>query len=89
MATNKTTEKPPRPPKEQRIPHWKQWAVKNVPLFRFKELRPEREPTLKEMPDEFRVYVLEHPEVEKVFSQPSYKENDSSTVCYELEKEVT
>ena len=37
------------------------------------------------MPNELRVYVLEHPEVEKVFSQPSYKENDSSTVCYKLE----
>ena len=37
------------------------------------------------MPDELRVYVLEHPEVEKVFSQPSYKQNDSSTVCYKLE----
>ena len=85
MATNKTTEKPPRPPKEQRIPHWKQWADKKVPPFRFKKLLPERELTLKEMPDELRVYVLEHPEVEKVFSQPSYKENDSSTVCFELE----
>ena len=89
MATNKTTEKPPRPPKEQRIPHWKQWADKQVPPFRFNKLLPERELTLKGMPDELRVYVLEHPEVEKVFSQPSYKENDSSTVCYKLEKKVT
>ena len=30
-------------------------------------------------------YVLEHPEVEKVFNQPSFEENDSSTVCYKLE----
>ena len=37
------------------------------------------------MPNELRVYVLERPEVDKVFSQPSYKENDSSTVCYKLE----
>ena len=58
---------------------------KKVPPFRFKKTLPERELTLKGMPDELRVYVLEHPEVEKVFSQPSYKENDSSTVCYKLE----
>ena len=56
-----------------------------VPPFRFKKLLPERELTLKEIPDEMRMYVLEHPEVEKVFSHPSYKENDSSTVCYKLE----
>ena len=52
---------------------------------KLKKLLPERELTLKEMPNELRVYVLEHPEVEKVFSQPSYKENDPSTVCYKLE----
>ena len=85
MATNETIEKPPRQSKEQRIPRWKQWADKKVPPFRFKNLLKERELTLKEMPDELRVYVLEHPEVEKVFSQASYKENDSSTVCYKLE----
>ena len=82
MATNKTNEKPPRPPKDQRLLRWKQGADKNFPPFRFKKLLPERELNLKEMPDELRVYVLEHPEVEKVFGQPSYKENDSSTVCY-------
>ena len=85
MATNKTTEKPPLAPKEQRTPRWKQWADRKVPPFRLKNLLPERELTLKEMPNELRVYVLEHPEVGKVFSQPSYKENDSSTVCYKLE----
>ena len=85
MATNKTTERPPLPPKEQRLPRWKQWAARKVPHFRLKKLLPERELTLKEMPNELRVYVLEHPEVEKVCSQPSYKENDSSTVCYKLE----
>ena len=85
MATNKTTEKPPLPPKEQRIPRWKQWADRKVPPFRLKNLLPECDLTLKEMPNELRVYFLEHPEVEKVFSQPSYKENDSSTVCYKLE----
>ena len=72
-------------PKEQRIPRWKQWADKKVPHFRLKKLPPERDLTLKEMPDELRLYVLEHPEVQKVFSQPSFKENDSSTVCYKLE----
>ena len=85
MATNKTNEKPPRPPKEQRILRWKQRADKNIPPFRFQIILPERELTLKEMPDELRVYILEHPEIEKVFSQPSYKENDSSTVCCNLE----
>ena len=34
------------------------------------------------MPNELRLYVLEHREVEKVFNQPSFEENDSSTVCY-------
>ena len=86
MATNKTTEKPPQPPKEQRIPHWKQWADKKFPLFRFKKLLPDCELTLKEMPDELQVYVLEHTDVEKIFSQPSYKEIDSSTVCFKLEE---
>ena len=85
MATNKQTEKPPRPPKEQQIHHWKQRADKKIPPFRFKKTIPERELTLKEMAGELRVYILEHPEVEKIFSQPSYKENDSSTVCYKLE----
>ena len=32
-----------------------------------------------------RLYVLEQPEVEKVFNQPSFNENDSSTVGYKLE----
>ena len=85
MAMRKTNQKPPPPPKEQRIPRWKQWADKKVPHFRLKKLLPEREITLKDTPNELRFYVLEHPEVEKVFSQPSYKENDSSTVCYKLE----
>ena len=43
MATNKTTEKPPLPPKEQGIPRWKQWADRKVPPFRLKKLLPERE----------------------------------------------
>ena len=37
------------------------------------------------MSNELRLYVLEHPEVEKVFNQPSFKENDSSAVCYKLQ----
>ena len=85
MALNKTTEKPPRPQKEQRIPRWKQWEYKKVLTFRFKKLLPERELTREEVPDELRVCVLEYPEVEKVFSHPSYKENDSSTVFHKLE----
>ena len=32
-----------------------------------------------------RLYVLEHPEVERVFNQPTFNENESSTVCYKLE----
>ena len=80
MATNKTTEKPPRSQKEQRTPRWKQWADKKIPPFSFKKLLPEREPAVNEMPDELQVYVVEHPEVKEVFSQSSYKENDSSTV---------
>ena len=58
---------------------------KKVPQFRLKKTPPERELSLKEMPNELRFYVLEHPEVEKVFSQPSLNENDSSTVCDKLE----
>ena len=46
---------------------------------------PERELSFNEMPEELRLYVLEHPEVEKIFCQPSFEENDSSTVCYKLE----
>ena len=79
------TDKPPPSPKEQRISSWKQWARKKIPLFRLKKLLLEREITLKEIPNELRVCVPEHPEVEKVFSQQSYKENDSSTLCYKLE----
>ena len=71
--------------KKQRSPRWKQWADQKVPPIRLKKLLTERKLTLKEMPNELRVYALEHPEVEKVFSQPSYKENDSTTVCYKLE----
>ena len=37
------------------------------------------------MPDELGLYGLEHPEVEKVFNQSSFEENDSSTVGYQLE----
>ena len=37
------------------------------------------------MPDELRGYVLEHPEVQKVFSKPSFEENDPSTVRYKLD----
>ena len=79
------TEKSSQPPKEKRIPRWKQWADKKVPPFMLKKLLPEREITLKKMPNVLPVYVLEHPEVEKFFSQPSYKENESSTLCYKLE----
>ena len=71
-------------PKEQRIPRWKQWADKKVPQFRLKKTPPERKLSLNEMPNEMRLYVLEHPGVEKVFNQPSFEENDS-TVCYKLE----
>ena len=56
-----------------------------VPKIRLKKT-PERELSLNKMPNELQVYVLEHPEVEKVFNQPSFKWNDSSTVCYKLEK---
>ena len=77
---------PMQSPKEQRIPRWKQWAEKKVPQFRLKKKTPpERELSLNEMPNELRLYVLEHREVEKVFNQPSLEENDSSTLCYKLE----
>ena len=72
-------------PKEQRIPRWKQWADKKVPQFRLEKTPPERELSLNEMPNELRFYVLEHPELEKVFNQPSFEENDSSTLCHKLE----
>ena len=85
MAMNQTNQKPMQYPKEQRIPRWKQWADKKVPQFRLKKTPPEREISLNEMPNELRLYVLEHPEVEKVCNQPSFEENDSSTVCYKLE----
>ena len=81
---NKKTEKPPQPPKEQRTT-LKAMGEQKVPPFRLKKLLTEREITLEEMPNGLRVYVLEHPEVEKVFSQPLYKENDSSTLCFKLE----
>ena len=81
MAMNQTNQKPMQYPKEQRIPRWKQWADKKVPQFRLKKTPSEREISLNEMPNELRLYVLEHPEVEKVFNQPSFEENDSSTVC--------
>ena len=85
MAVIKAIQKPMQSPKEQRIPRWKQCADKKVPQFKLKKTPPERELSLKAMPNELRLYVLEHPGVEKVFSQPSFKENDSSTVCYKLE----
>ena len=53
--------------------------------FILKKTPPERELSLNEMPNELRLYVLVHPEVEKVLNQPSFEENDSSTVCYKLE----
>ena len=80
---NKTNPKPMQSLKEQRIPRWKQWADKKVPQFRLK--KSPRELSLNEMPNELRLYVLEHPEVKKVFNQPSFEENDSSTVCHKLE----
>ena len=46
---------------------------------------PEREISLNEMPNELWLYVLEQPEIEKVFNQPSFRENDSLAVCYKLE----
>ena len=85
MAMNKTNEKLIQSLNEQRIPRWKQWADKKVPQFRLKKTPPERELSLNEMSNELRLYFLEHPEVEKVFNQPSFEENDSSTVCYKLE----
>ena len=85
MAMNKTNQNPMQSPREQRIPRWKQWADKQVPQFRWKKTPPKFELSLYEMPNELRLYVLEHPEVEEVFNQPSFKENDSSTVCYKLE----
>ena len=85
MAMNKTNQKPTQSPKEQRIPRWRQWADKKVPQFRLKKTPPERELSLNEMPNELRLYVLEHSEVEKVFNQPLFEENDLSTVYYKLE----
>ena len=82
---NKMDQKSMESPKKQRIPRWKQWADKKFPQFRLRKTPPERELSLNEMPNELRLYVLEHPEVEKVFNQPSFEENDSSTVCYKLE----
>ena len=82
---NKTNQKPMQSPKEQEIPRWKQWADKKVPQFRLENTPPERGLSLNEMPNDLRFYVLEQPEVEKVFHQPSFEENDSSTVCYKLE----
>ena len=84
MAMNQTNQKPMQYPKEQRIPRRKQWADKKVPQLRLKKTPTEREISLNEMPNELRLYVLEHPEVEKVFNEPSFEENDSSTVCYKL-----
>ena len=81
---NKKTEKPPQPPKEQQTTLKAMGEQKNPP-FRLKKLLTEREITLEEMPNELRVYVLKHPEVKKVFSQPLFKENDSSTLCFKLE----
>ena len=37
MVMNKTNQKPMQSSKEQRIPRWKQWAVKKVPQFRLKK----------------------------------------------------
>ena len=88
MAMNNTNQKPMQSPKEQLIPRWKQWADKKVPQFRLKKTPPERELSFNEKPNEFYImwlYVMEHPEVEKVFNQPSFEEYDSSTVCYKLE----
>ena len=62
MAMNKTNQKPMQYPKEQRIPRWKQWADKKIPQFRLKKTPPERELSLNEMPNELRLYVLEHPQ---------------------------
>ena len=76
MAMNKTNQKPMQYPKEQRISRWKQWADKKVPQFRLKKIPTGVELSLNEMPNELRLYVLEHPEVEKVFNQPSFEEND-------------
>ena len=85
MAMNKTNPKPMQSPKEQRIPRWKQWADKKIPQIRLKKSPPERELSFNEMLNELRLNVLEQPEVEKVFNQPLFEENDSSTVCYKLE----
>ena len=72
-------------PKKQWNPWRKQWANKTVPPFRLEKIPPELELTLKNIPDQLRLNVLEHSEVQKVFSQTSYKENDSPTVCFKLE----
>ena len=61
MAMIKANQKPMQSPKEQRIPRWKQWADKKVPQIRLKKTPPERELSLKELPNELRLYVLEHP----------------------------
>ena len=85
MAMNKTKQKPMQSPKEQRIPLEAMGGQKKFLIFDWKKTTSERELSLNEMPNELRLYVLEHPEVEKVFNQPSFEENDSLTVCYKLE----
>ena len=85
MAMNKTNQKPMQSPKERRIPRWKQWVEKKFLNLDFKKTPTELELSLNEMPNELWLYVFEQPEVDKVFNQPSFEENVSSTVCYKLE----
>ena len=72
------------PSKERKTFDENNGQKKFLPL-RLKKLPPERELTLKEMPDELRSHALEHQCVQKVLSEPSYIETDSSTVCFKLE----
>ena len=83
MALSNHLKKTIQPQKGQRIPRWKLWADRKVPPFKVQKRQPEL--CLCEMPEELRAYVLEHPEVLKVFKQPSLGEHDSVSVCYKLE----
>ena len=72
-------------PKRAANPTLEAMGGQKFPQFNLKKTPPVRELSLNEMPNDLQLYVLERPEVEKVFNQPSFNKNDSSTVCYKLE----
>ena len=51
----------------------------------YKIQKRDHELCLCEMPEELKAYVLEHPEIKKVFNQPSQGDYDSASACYKLE----